>query len=213
MAGCQRTSPLKLAPIVTHQRVWSYCFSWLGGKNATLDPQLIFPESSRFCFAGSLWSQGFDHICDVRVRVPEVFVGTTLHRVILLMRRLVYIYIYVYIVSLLSTFFFETVKQKSKTWYHVVSQTVSIWPLNFSARQTAGLQWGWWPTGRHSRPGLVGEVKLGIQIFHQRNVDVAWGGMLLCSWRGPGNRVDLVKIFCVPDRRAVRLRYVDGRWW
>ena len=124
-----------------------------------------------------------------------------------------YIHIYVYIVSLSSTFFFETVKQKSKTWYHVVSQTVSIWPLNFSARQTAGLQWGWWPTGRHSRPGLVGEVKLGIQIFHQRNVDVAWGGMLLCSWRGPGNRVDLVKIFCVPDRRAVRLRYVDGRWW
>jgi len=24
-------------------------------------------------------------------------------------------------------------------------------------------------------------------------------GMLLCSWRGPGNRVDLVKIFCVPE--------------
>ena len=66
-------------------------------------------------------------------------------------------------------------------------------------------------THRKALTARAGEVKLGIQIFHQGNVDVAWGGMLLCSWRGPGNRVDLVKIFCVPDRRAVRLRYVDGR--
>ena len=120
MAGCQRTSPLKLAPIVTHQRVLSYCFSWLGG---IFPPQLIF-ESSVFCLLGliwtlfgpsfgSLWSQGFDHISNVRVRVPEVFVETTLHPAILPMRRLVYIYIYICILSIYSrcSTLFEAVKK------------------------------------------------------------------------------------------------------